>query len=84
MAAALGKRGQDYMESLNIDRIYDYMFHLISEYSKLLDFKPTAPSSSLEVCSESVLCFADEKQREFLSRSATTPSQTPPCNLQPA
>lgn len=83
-AAALGKRGQDYMESLNIDRIYDYTFHLISEYSKLLDFKPTTPSTALEVCEESVLCFADEKQRSFLSRSTVSPSQTPPCTLKPA
>ncbi|XP_061345896.1 uncharacterized protein LOC133291626 [Gastrolobium bilobum] len=83
-AEAIGKRGQDFMESLNMDRIYDYMFHLISEYSKLLDFKPTPSSTALEVCAESVLCFADEKQRIFLNKSTAYPSQTPPCTLKPA
>lgn len=71
------------MESLSIDRIYDYMYHLITEYSKLLDFKPVRPSSALEVCYETALCFADEKQREFLERSTTFPSSNPPCKLQP-
>ncbi|KAL1370110.1 hypothetical protein HN51_000421 [Arachis hypogaea] len=83
-AEAIGRRGQDFMESLNMDRIYDYMFHLLSEYSKLLQFKPTPPSSSLEVCVDSVLCFADEKQRGFLNRSSTFASQSLPCTLKPA
>lgn len=66
-----------------MDRIYDYMYHLITEYSKLLDFKPTRPSSALEVCADSLLCFAaDEKQRDFMERSTTFPSSTPPCKLQ--
>ncbi|CAL5202517.1 unnamed protein product [Lathyrus oleraceus] len=80
-AEVLGKRGQDYMETLNMDRVYDYMFHLISEYSKLLNFKPTPPSSALEVCAESVLCFADEKQTIFLNSTKVSPSQTPPCTI---
>lgn len=72
------------MESLSMDRIYDYMLHLLSEYAKLQDFKPSPPPTALEVCSESVLCFADDKQRMFLSKSTTSPSQTPPCTLKPA
>lgn len=83
-AEAIGKRGQDFMESLSMDRIYEYMFHLISEYSKLQDFKPSPPSTALEVCVDSVLCYADEKQRMFLKKSTTFPSQNPPCNFKPA
>lgn len=82
-AEAIGKRGQEFMESLTIDRIYEYMFHLISEYSKLQDFEPTPPPTSLEVCEESLLCYADDKQRAFLRRSAASHAQTPPCNLKP-
>ncbi|KAJ7959817.1 O-glucosyltransferase rumi-like protein [Quillaja saponaria] len=82
-AEAIGKGGQDFMESLSMDRVYDYMFHLISEYSKLQHFKPTPPSTALEVCAESLLCFADEKQKQFLKKSTTFPSQSPPCTLQP-
>ncbi|CAL0301690.1 unnamed protein product [Lupinus luteus] len=83
-AEAIGKRGQKFMENLRMDRIYDYMFHLISEYSKLLDFKPTPPSNALEVCIDSVLCYADDKQRLFLSKSNVLPSEAPPCTLKPS
>ncbi|KAF2291646.1 hypothetical protein GH714_027807 [Hevea brasiliensis] len=83
-AQAIGKNGQDFMETLSMDRVYDYMFHLITEYSKLQDFKPVPSSSGLEVCVDSVLCFADEKQKQFLERSTAFPSPSPPCTLQPA
>ncbi|XP_028784565.1 O-glucosyltransferase rumi homolog [Neltuma alba] len=80
-AEAIGRRGQELMESLSMDRVYDYMFHLISEYSKLQDFRPTLPSTAMEACAESLLCFADEKQRNYLNRSMAFPSQTHPCTL---
>nr|XP_043622195.1 O-glucosyltransferase rumi homolog [Erigeron canadensis] len=80
-AKAIGKAVQDYMEQLNIDRVYDYMYHLITEYAKLLDFKPTRPSTALEECTDSLLCYADETQRGFLEKSAASPSLTPPCKL---
>ncbi|KAM7260380.1 hypothetical protein ACFE04_016121 [Oxalis oulophora] len=83
-AKAIGKAGQDYMESLSMDRIYDYMFNLIMEYSKLLDYEPVPPSSAQEVCSESLMCLADPTQREFLENSMTSPSPEPPCSLHPA
>ncbi|KAF7833769.1 O-glucosyltransferase rumi-like protein [Senna tora] len=82
-AEAMGRRGQELMETLNMDRVYDYMFHLISEYAKLQDFKPNPPSTAMEVCAESVLCYADEKQTAFLKQSAASPSQAPPCTLPP-
>ncbi|KDP46492.1 hypothetical protein JCGZ_08464 [Jatropha curcas] len=83
-AKAIGKAGQDFMEALSMDRVYDYMFHLISEYSKLQDFKPVPPPDALEACMDSILCFAEQKEKEFLKRSTVFPSATPPCTLQPA
>lgn len=83
-ARAIAKGGQEFMESLSMNRIYDYMFHLINEYSKLQKFKPVRPSSSLEVCAESLLCLGDPKQRKLLERSTAHPSPNPPCSLQPA
>ncbi|XP_010253905.1 PREDICTED: O-glucosyltransferase rumi homolog isoform X2 [Nelumbo nucifera] len=83
-AEAIGKRGQIFMESLSMDRVYDYMYHLVSEYSKLQDFKPAPPSSAQEVCEESLLCFADAKLREFLESSTASSSLSLPCTLQPA
>lgn len=69
------------MESISMDRIYDYMFHLISEYSKLQKFKPEKPSSAKEVCAGSLLCFAEQKERELLERSRVVPSLDRPCKL---
>ncbi|XP_024026706.1 O-glucosyltransferase rumi homolog [Morus notabilis] len=82
-AKAIGKGGQEFMESLSMNRVYDYMFHLINEYSKLQTFKPVRPSSALEVCPESLLCHADSKQRKLLEKSTAHPSPNPPCSLQP-
>ncbi|OUZ99094.1 Lipopolysaccharide-modifying protein [Macleaya cordata] len=83
-AGTIGRGGQDFMEELPMDRVYDYMFHLINEYSKLQDFKPFPPSSAQEVCMESLLCYADPKQREFLEKSTASPSSSYPCTLPPA
>lgn len=69
------------MESLSIDRIYDYMYHLISEYAKLQDFVPVPPSSALELCIDTVLCFADDQQKRFLKKSLVFPSNESPCSL---
>lgn len=82
-AEAIGKAAQDFMESLSMDLVYDYMYHLLTEYSKLQAFKPAAPSSAVQVCAESVVCFADEKQRTWLEKSAAFPSAAPPCSLPP-
>ncbi|KAL0918846.1 hypothetical protein M5K25_010887 [Dendrobium thyrsiflorum] len=81
MADAIGIKGQQLMEDLSMDRVYDYMFHLIMEYSKLLDFKPVPPPSALQVCMNTVLCLADEKQRELLEKSSSSPSSTTACAL---
>ncbi|XP_059664441.1 uncharacterized protein LOC132310266 [Cornus florida] len=82
-AQAIGTEGQNLMESLTMDQVYSYMYHLLTEYSKLLDFQPVRPWSSQEVCEESLLCFADEAQKQFLQRSTTSsPSGSPPCTLQ--
>ncbi|KAJ4749965.1 O-glucosyltransferase rumi-like protein (DUF821) [Rhynchospora pubera] len=82
-AEAIGRRGQDLMRDINIDRVYDYMFHLLVEYSELLDFKPKPPLSAQEVCMDSLLCFADAWQREFLEKSVASPSKNYPCTLPP-
>ncbi|XP_047322452.1 O-glucosyltransferase rumi homolog [Impatiens glandulifera] len=81
-AEAMGKAAQDFMASMNMDRVYDYMFHLLNEYSKLQRFKPAPLSSALEVCLESLYCYADETEKEFLEKSASMTASAPPCTLQ--
>ncbi|XP_010542663.1 PREDICTED: O-glucosyltransferase rumi homolog [Tarenaya hassleriana] len=80
-AEAIGRRGQGYMESISMNRVYDYMFHLINEYSRLQTFNPRKPSSAKEVCPESLLCFAEQKERELLEKSTAELSRDPPCKL---
>ncbi|KAL1202023.1 hypothetical protein V5N11_014970 [Cardamine amara subsp. amara] len=81
-AERIGKRGQSYMESISMNRVYDYMLHLITEYSKLQKFKPEKPSSAKEVCAGSLLCFAEQKERDLLERSrVVVPSLDRPCQL---
>ncbi|KAL5721054.1 hypothetical protein ACHQM5_013660 [Ranunculus cassubicifolius] len=84
MAEAIGKRGQDLMEEISMDKVYDYMYHLINEYAKLQNFKPTRPPGAQEVCAESLLCFAEEKARGLLEKSRVTAAEGSPCNLPPA
>ncbi|KAJ3675361.1 hypothetical protein LUZ60_004403 [Juncus effusus] len=81
-AQEIGEKGQELMRDINMDRVYDYMFHLILQYSELQDFKPTPPKTAQEVCVNSLLCIADARQREFLEKShVASPSKNYPCNL---
>uniref|UniRef100_A0A7N0TH08 Glycosyl transferase CAP10 domain-containing protein n=1 Tax=Kalanchoe fedtschenkoi TaxID=63787 RepID=A0A7N0TH08_KALFE len=82
-AEAIGQRAQQLMETLTMDRVYDYMFHLLSEYSSLQDFKPAPPPSAFEVCESSLLCFANQIQTKFLKNSAASPSPNPPFKIPP-
>lgn len=52
-----------------MDHVYDYMLHLLTEYAKLLKFKPTKPPDAIEVCSESLACQAEGLEKKFLMES---------------
>lgn len=82
-AEKIGRAGQKFMwKNLTMDYVYDYMFHLLNEYSKLQDFKPVVPANAQLLCPESVLCFAENaKTKDFLQRAMTKASNTPPCIL---
>ena len=62
--------------------VYDYMFHLLNEYAKLLTFQPTIPRGAIEVCSESMACSVEGLQKSFMVESmVNSPSNTPPCAM---
>ncbi|KAJ0430305.1 putative glycosyl transferase CAP10 domain-containing protein [Helianthus annuus] len=64
--------------------VYDYMLHLLTEYAKLLKFKPTLPPNAVELCSESMVCFADGKWRRFMEDSLVRyPTSATPCTMPP-
>lgn len=62
--------------------VYDYMFHLLREYAKLLSFEPKIPPGAKEVCVETMACPGKGLFREFLEESMVkNPSDALPCSL---
>ncbi|KAJ6933585.1 hypothetical protein NC651_008855 [Populus alba x Populus x berolinensis] len=84
-AQAIGKAASDFIqEGLKMDYVYDYMFHLLNEYAKLLRFTPQVPGGAAELCSEIMACSADGFEREFMVESLVKgPSTTSPCTMPP-
>lgn len=64
--------------------MYDYMFHLLNEYAKLLRFKPVVPKNAVEFCSEHMACQANGLEKKFMEESLVKgPADTYPCKLPP-
>ncbi|GJN36049.1 hypothetical protein PR202_gb24874 [Eleusine coracana subsp. coracana] len=82
-AEQVGARGQRLVEDLRMDAVYDYMLHLLTEYAKLMDYRPAPPPTAQEACEGSLLCLADDKQRLFLEESVAEPAVDEPCVLPP-
>ncbi|XP_020233174.1 O-glucosyltransferase rumi homolog [Cajanus cajan] len=84
-AQAIGDGGTNYiLENLKMKFVYDYMFHLLNSYAKLLKFKPTIPPGAVEFCPESMACSLRGLRKRFLVESmVTSPSDTPPCTMPP-
>ncbi|KAL6981943.1 hypothetical protein U1Q18_023561 [Sarracenia purpurea var. burkii] len=84
-AQALGKAGSNFIQQdLKMDYVYDYMFHLLNQYAKLLKFKPSMPPNAAELCAEAFACPADGVWKRFMLDSfEDSPSNTAPCSLPP-
>ncbi|KAL3521531.1 hypothetical protein ACH5RR_019680 [Cinchona calisaya] len=82
-AQAIGKASSNFIqEELKMKYVYDYMFHLLVEYSKLLKYKPSVPPNAIELCSESMACRADGFVKKCMMDSAvTSPSDEAPCTI---
>ncbi|KAL6839588.1 hypothetical protein ACP4OV_030527 [Aristida adscensionis] len=64
----IGEQGSRFMrEEMSLDYIYDYMLHLLTEYAKLLRYKPTIPENAVEICTESLACPATGLHRECMT-----------------
>ncbi|KAL9254565.1 O-glucosyltransferase 1-like protein [Drosera capensis] len=85
-AQAIGEAGSRFIhEDLKMEYVYDYMFHLLNEYSKLLRFKPVIPQGAVEVCSETMTCQAEGIWRKMMiDSSVRSPAESPPCAFPPA
>lgn len=84
-AQAIGKAASSFvLQELKMNFVYDYMFHLLNEYAKLLRFEPVIPEGAGEVCSEAMACQADGNMKKFMMESLVkSPSTTSPCTLPP-
>ncbi|XP_021904511.1 O-glucosyltransferase rumi homolog [Carica papaya] len=84
-AQKIGKAGSKYIEkNLKMRDVYDYMFHLLNEYAKLLKLKPRIPVGAKEVCSETMACAKEGIEKEYMMESMVmSPSDRVPCSLPP-
>ncbi|KAL0397885.1 UNVERIFIED_CONTAM: hypothetical protein Scaly_0236900 [Sesamum calycinum] len=84
-AKAIGEAGSRFIhEDLKMEYVYDYIFHLLNEYAKLLKYKPAFPPNAVELCSESMACPADGNWRKFMEESLEKyPSESAPCTMPP-
>ncbi|XP_059312805.1 uncharacterized protein LOC132063989 isoform X1 [Lycium ferocissimum] len=84
-AQGIGKAGSQFIhEDLKMEYVYDYMFHLLNEYAKLLKFEPRIPANAVEICSESLACTSEGIWRKFMEEALEkSPNNTNPCTLPP-
>ncbi|CAN6931122.1 unnamed protein product [Brassica oleracea] len=84
-AHEIGELGSRFIrEEVNMKYVYDYMFHLLNEYAKLLKFKVNVPSDAEEITPESLGCAATERWRDFMAKSMVmSPSEEFPCDMVP-
>lgn len=84
-AQAIGRAASRFIqEDLAENYVYDYMFHLLSQYSKLLKYKPTIPPRAVELCSELMACPAKGFKKKFMTDSTVSgPSIKTPCTMPP-
>lgn len=60
------------------------MLQLLTEYAKLLTYKPINPPKALEICSESISCPAEGLVKKYMMDSISAgPSDMPPCTIPP-
>lgn len=84
-AKAIGEAGSRFIhEDMKMEYVYDFMFHMLNEYGKLLRFKPTRPPGAVELCPDSMACSAVGTYKKFMVESMVDePSESAPCRLPP-
>ncbi|XP_010672083.2 uncharacterized protein LOC104888729 isoform X2 [Beta vulgaris subsp. vulgaris] len=84
-AQEIGQAATRYIhEEMKMEYVYDYMLHLLTEYSKLLRFKPAIPPNAVELCAEAMACETEGSWRKFMEESLEkSPSNGVPCTLPP-
>ncbi|KAG7584758.1 Lipopolysaccharide-modifying protein [Arabidopsis thaliana x Arabidopsis arenosa] len=87
-AQEIGREASEFMQrDLSMENVYDYMFHLLNEYSKLLKYKPQVPKNSVELCTEAMVCPSEDvngvNKRFMMGSLVSRPHVSSPCSLPP-
>ncbi|CAN6461742.1 unnamed protein product [Victoria cruziana] len=84
-AQDIGNAGSSFiLDDLRMENVYDYMFYALTEYAKLLRYKPSIPSGAKPVCLESMACSESGRVKEFMIESMVEgPRKAGPCSLPP-
>uniref|UniRef100_A0A0V0HVX6 Putative O-glucosyltransferase rumi-like n=1 Tax=Solanum chacoense TaxID=4108 RepID=A0A0V0HVX6_SOLCH len=79
----IGRKASDFIqEDLRMEYVYDYMFHLLNEYAKLLKYKPSVPKNASELCSEIMACPAEGTEKKLMMESMVNwPIDESPCKM---
>ncbi|KAJ0910686.1 putative protein xylosyltransferase [Helianthus annuus] len=80
-AQEIGRRGSEFVKKeLQMNLVYDYMLHLLTEYSKLFKYRPVITENAVEVCS----CLGKDTVKEYKELSMVKgPSEVSPCIMDP-
>lgn len=86
-AQSVGREGSEFIrKNLKMECVYDYMFHLFNEYSKLMRFNPRVPQKAVKVSSPSMADKETGLVKKFMMDSEFKPSASAtwiPCTLPP-
>ncbi|KAL8232567.1 hypothetical protein R6Q57_002345 [Mikania cordata] len=82
---AMGKTASSFIQQdLKMDHVYDYMFHLLTGYSKLMKYTPTVSQNAIELCSETMACTSQGFAKQFMEGSTVKgAADVGPCIMQP-
>lgn len=82
-AQKIGKAASNFiLKELQMNYVYDYMFHLLSEYARLLKYKPTLPQDAIEVVEEKMANAGGDLERSYKNESSVKgPAAKGPCTM---
>ncbi|XP_047050894.1 protein O-glucosyltransferase 2-like [Lolium rigidum] len=84
-ARRMGQEGSGFArEEMDMELVYEYMLHVLTQYAALLRYKPTVPEKAVELCPESMACPRRGRERDFMMESREKYVATcEPCTLPP-
>ncbi|CAM6106082.1 unnamed protein product [Calypogeia fissa] len=81
----IGQQGQDFVQKeLGMDKVYDYMYHVLVKYAQLQEFQPQVSNTAHLVTQDYLLCLAEPISKLLLTQARKhMPSSKTPCTMSP-